>query len=129
MDFFTDLSELIEQPEDISDVSAHLEGTSTLGIFVRRMMLAFNKMQFDGLSRLWNELEQFKDVGRGSFSGTLSNQEAEKFVSALIDRLDSNWGKQHTRPALDAMIDGIKASNPTVRRKNRSGFEFKLTHT
>lgn len=104
-----------------------LNPNSVLGIFVRKMIFAFTRMQFDGLSRLWTELEQYKDVDRGSMRGALSSVEADKFTSVLIKKLGTNWGHQHTRPDMDAMIEGIKESNPAVQATEILFCESSLT--
>jgi tetratricopeptide (TPR) repeat protein len=119
---------MIEPDQKNKTQTLLLEKTSVLGIFVRKMIFAFSRLQFDGLCRLWMELEQYKDVDRGSMRGSLSTTEADKYTSLLVQKLGTNWGLQHTRPDMDAMIASIKAANPTVSRAHVLSYLNCLIH-
>jgi hypothetical protein len=56
------------------------------------MIWAFQKMNFDGLARLWDEIQQYR---KGAFRGIPSPAVADRFVENQVAQLESTRDVDH----------------------------------
>lgn len=88
-----------------------------LGIFLRRCVLAFNRMMFDGLTNLWDQLQRYKDVAQGSYRALLSISEAEKFLEERSYKME--WILSQSSPEeIESTLDTIQSLSPGLTKLN-----------
>ncbi|EGZ11587.1 hypothetical protein PHYSODRAFT_517713 [Phytophthora sojae] len=68
---------------DVDSTSSTLVRTSLLGVFVRSFLLAVNRLLFDGLSRLFDDVQQYLEQFR-------EDMEKEKKADKAMEQKDTN---------------------------------------
>ncbi len=78
--------------------NAHVLGVvnraSTFGLFIRRIVLAFNQLMFDGVGRLYDSIVQFRD---GTNDNELNGQQyiniksVEKFIFQEAQKIERTF--------------------------------------
>eukprot|EP01125_Pyxidicula_operculata_P020612 TRINITY_DN7650_c0_g1_i1.p1 TRINITY_DN7650_c0_g1~~TRINITY_DN7650_c0_g1_i1.p1 ORF type:complete len:790 (+),score=114.30 TRINITY_DN7650_c0_g1_i1:31-2400(+) len=109
-EFFSDLEELCVSLSKDTGMS------SPMGLYMRKMYLAFQMMMFDGLPRLWEELctyVDYSDPENGGYSGILSPFESEKFVNQQAEYIEKMIGTL-SQQQIQEEIEKLKEIAPNL---------------
>lgn len=111
----------IQSPDDITEFfnvlnvvykyRGHIHSDSPIGVFVGEMLLTFENMMFEGLSRLYDELLLYRQ--ESSFKGFLSPIESINFLDSELKNIEHMIGKV-TCDDINRHIEKIKTIIPDI---------------
>ncbi|KNC47044.1 uncharacterized protein AMSG_03469 [Thecamonas trahens ATCC 50062] len=84
LDTFAALGEMLKADGHYSVADGRLKLDSVMGLFVRRQLLTFNKLSFDGMTRLWRAIVAYKDSHIEFLNSVLRNDEPERAADPLL---------------------------------------------
>lgn len=87
MDFFQDVTKQLSDPNN-----GVISSSSVLGLFLRRMIVAFEKLSFSQVTKLFTRYKEYYDTGQTqSHVGCMD--ESDQFGGSLIDSITSQSGR------------------------------------
>lgn len=98
-----------QQFHDIFKISDHIQEDSTFGVFIREMLFAYENLFFDGLAKLYNDIQMYKEgMNIGEF---VSSVDVDHFLEREIELIQNMIGK-FSRSYIESYIGRIKAMIP-----------------
>lgn len=104
-----DLDHFFKGFQDIFKSHGHIQEGSSFGIFIREMYFAFENLLFDGLSKLFNDIQSYRE--RKNIGEVVSSVDVNNFLDREIETIDNMIGR-HPRSYIDSYIDRIKLMIP-----------------
>lgn len=86
MDFFQELQRILQPSETLPDPV--IVGSSVLGLFLRRMIHAFDKLSFSQVTKLYTRFKDYYEA----FNVPQAAEESDNFGGSLIDSITSQCG-------------------------------------
>ncbi|KAK8787280.1 hypothetical protein V5799_022946 [Amblyomma americanum] len=133
MDYVPNLDDLLTDP--VADGHAVLHKSSVLGLFVRRMLLALDKLNFSGLVKVHKDFSAYFDEGMRGFetapAGTArpaaTQRQADLFVAQQVMLMQLNEKAALAPPQLQLRINELLTGNKDLAEAHYLSFLNCLT--
>lgn len=100
MDFFQELQRILQPSESLSEPV--IVGSSVLGLFLRRMIHAFDKLSFSQVTKLYTRYKDYYET----YHTPVAAEESDNFGGSLVDSINSQYGLgKLTRSGLAKSLD------------------------
>lgn len=86
MDFFQEVTKQLSDPSN-----GVISASSVLGLFLRRMIVAFEKLSFSQVTKLFTRYKDYYEVGQSHGGGGMD--ESDQFGGSLLDSITSQSGR------------------------------------
>eukprot|EP00472_Partenskyella_glossopodia_P005845 CAMPEP_0197534244 /NCGR_PEP_ID=MMETSP1318-20131121/46465_1 /TAXON_ID=552666 /ORGANISM="Partenskyella glossopodia, Strain RCC365" /LENGTH=867 /DNA_ID=CAMNT_0043091437 /DNA_START=51 /DNA_END=2654 /DNA_ORIENTATION=- len=111
-DIFQELEDLLWAGDDQDDLG-HVEGSSVFGIFIRKVVICYKNMMFDGLSNLYERIKAYTDQ---DVSFPVSKERMEQYSSKKAQALERQMGGGMSCAEAEAEIAHLLSLNPGLHQ-------------